>query len=94
MSPELTVRDNPDAQRYEIGAGDERVGFLSYRLAPGTITLLHAEVDPAREGRGIGSRLVHDTLEDVRARRLAVRPVCPFVAAYIERTPEYRDLVI
>jgi predicted GNAT family acetyltransferase len=90
---EMTVQDNADALRYEITVDGDRAGFVTYRLSPGVISFLHAEVDPTREGRGIGSRLVHDALDDARARGLTVRPVCPFVAAYIERNPEYADLV-
>jgi predicted GNAT family acetyltransferase len=90
---EMTVKDNADALRYEITVDGERAGFVTYRLSPGVMTFLHAEVDPAREGRGIGSRLVRDALDDARARGLTVRPRCPFVAAYIERNPDYADLV-
>jgi predicted GNAT family acetyltransferase len=90
---EMTVQDNADALRYEITVDGERAGFVTYRLSPGVMTFLHAEVDPAREGRGIGSRLVRDALDDARARGLTVRPRCPFVAAYIERNPDYADLV-
>ena len=47
--------------------------------------MTHAEVDPSREGRGLGSTLVRGALDDVRARGLKVRPDCPFVADYIAR---------
>jgi predicted GNAT family acetyltransferase len=93
MGSEITVGDHPEAQRYEITVGGERAGFVTYRLSPGVIAFLHAEVDPARERRGLGSRLVADALDDARARGLAVRPVCPFVAAFIESHPGYADLV-
>jgi predicted GNAT family acetyltransferase len=93
MGPEIAVTDNPEACRYEITVGGELVGFVTYRLSPGVISFLHAEVDPARERRGLGSRLAADALDDARARRLAVRPLCPFVADYVESHPEYADLV-
>ena len=50
-------------------------------------------VDPAFEGRGIGSQLATFALDDARARGLAVVPRCPFFAAFIGRHPEYADLV-
>lgn len=89
----VSVADNPQAERYELTAEDERIGFVTYRLQPGMIALLHAEVNPAHEHQGWGSRLVAGALDDARERGLKVRPVCPFVAAYIERHPDYRDLL-
>ena len=90
---EITVADHADAERYEIAVDGERAGFVTYRLAPGVITFLHAEVDPAREREGLGSRLVGDALDDARARGLTVRPLCPFVAWFIETHAEYQALV-
>ena len=91
---EIAVTDNPDAARYELTVDGERAGFVTYRLGPGVISLLHAEVDPARERQGLGRRLVRDTLDDARARGLRVRPVCPFVAWFIETHEAYQDLVV
>jgi len=90
---EITVRDNPDAARYELTADGARAGFVTYRLSPGVIAFLHAEVDPARERQGLGSRLVRGALDDARARGLRVRPVCPFVAWYVQGHEEYHDLL-
>ena len=89
----VTVDDHPEAGRYELSSDGERIGFLRYRIAGEEIALLHAEVDPAQEGQGWGSRLVAGTLDDVRGRGLRVRPVCPFVVAFIRRHPEYQDLL-
>jgi predicted GNAT family acetyltransferase len=93
MSSEIVVADRPESSRYEITVDGSRVGLLSYRLAAGVITFQHAEIDPSSEHRGLGSRLVADALDDARARGLAVRPLCPFVAAYIDSHPGYADLV-
>lgn len=93
MAAEITVADRPEEARYELTVDGERAGFLTYRVSEDVIWMLHAEVDPAREGQGLGSRLVRGTLDDARRRGLSVRPVCPFVAAYIDRHPDYADLV-
>lgn len=55
--------------------------------------MVHTDVDPKWEGHGAGSALVQGALDDVRARGLKVRPVCPFVAAYIRRHPDYEEIV-
>jgi predicted GNAT family acetyltransferase len=90
---EVAVTDNSAAARYEITVDGRRVGFVTYRLSPGVISFLHAEVDATLERQGLGSRLVADALDDARSRELAVRPLCPFVAAFINRNPSYADLV-
>lgn len=89
----LVVADNPEARQYEAHLGDRLVGFAEYRLAPGRVIFTHTVVDPAVEGRGIGSRLARGALDDVRARGLWVTPFCPFIRSYIQRHPEYADLV-
>ncbi len=53
----------------------------------------HTEVEDGHEGEGLGSLLVKEALDDVRARGGQIVPVCPFVTAYIERHQEYADLV-
>jgi predicted GNAT family acetyltransferase len=93
ISSEIAVTNRADSARYEITVDGDLVGFVTYRLQPGVITFRHAEIDSAREGDGLGSRLVADALDDARARGLAVRPLCPFVAFFIETHPEYADLV-
>jgi predicted GNAT family acetyltransferase len=89
----VTVSDRPNELRYEIEVDGEVAGFINYRREPGVIELVHTDVDPRSEGKGVGAALVQGALDDVRARGLKVRPFCPFVAAYIRRHPEYQDLV-
>jgi len=89
----VTVRDNPEAERYELVVDDEVVGEIVYRLRAGAVVLVHTEVSPELEGKGLGARLVAGTLEEIRARGLRLVPLCPFVAAYLRRHPEAADLV-
>src|SRR3954452_1974534 len=90
---EIEVADNPAEQRYEIHADGELAGFTAYRERPKGLAFTHTEVFDQFEGKGIGSKLVAATLDDVRARGLEVLPICPFVKSYIERHREYVDLV-
>jgi hypothetical protein len=90
----VTVRDNPTELRYELLLDGRLVGETRYRTEPGLIVLVHTEIDPSVEGRGLGALLVRGELDDIRARGLGVVPHCPFVAAYIRRHPEYSDLVV
>ena len=86
------VEDNSAASRFGMGSGDG-TAFVEYRRAGDRIALLHTEVPEALSGQGVGSKLVRGTLDAVRAEGLKVVPRCEFVAAYIGRHPEYRDLL-
>ena len=90
---EMRVEDVPDRSRYELTLDGERAGLVTYRLAPGVITFLHAEIDDAYEGHGLGTRLATAVLDDARARGLSVRPKCPFIKEFIKEHAEYADLV-
>jgi predicted GNAT family acetyltransferase len=90
----ITVSDNPKASRYEARIGDEIVGFAEYRQIRNRIVFTHTETLDAFAGHGVGSRLAAGALDDVRARGLRATPHCPFIRAYIERHPQYADLVI
>jgi hypothetical protein len=90
---ELRILDNPAGQRYEARLDDRTVGFSEYRRVGDRMIFHHTEVDPAVEGRGIGSRLAQGALDDVRYRGLRITVKCPFIAAWLERHPGYEDLL-
>ena len=92
-APDTTVVDNAAELRYELRLGDEVVGEIRYATEPGLVFLIHTEVAESVEGKGLGAVLVKGALDDLRARGLRAVPVCPFVAAYVRRHPEYADLV-
>jgi predicted GNAT family acetyltransferase len=87
------IIDNPDQHRYEIRVGDELAGFVQYRRRTGLVALIHTEIDPRFEGKGLASQLIAAVLDEVRSDGLGVLPFCPFVNGYIARHPEYVALV-
>jgi len=89
----VQVFDNPAEERYEAQVDGAVAGEAYYKVAPGRITFLHTEVDPEFEGRGIGSLLAKDALDDARKKGLRVVARCPFIARYIREHPEYQDLL-
>ncbi|MFF5259176.1 GNAT family N-acetyltransferase [Actinomadura viridis] len=91
MSKEIS--DNPEASRYEIRVDGSLAGFAEYRTRPGKIVFTHTEVDGAYEGQGVGGALARGALDDVRAKGLAVVPLCPFFKGWIDKHPDYQDLV-
>jgi uncharacterized protein len=88
-SAQSAVRDNRDELRYELLLDGDVVGEILYRLRPDAVALVHTEVEPKFEGRGLGTEL-----DDIRARGEHVIPICPFVRAYIRAHPEYAELVV
>ena len=86
------VRDNTERHRFELDA-QSHTAFSNYKRAGGVLTIMHTEVPTALNGKGIGSKLVRGLLELARAEGSKVKPLCPFVKAYIAKHPEYADLV-
>ena len=89
MSP--VIRDNPAHHRYEAEI-DGHLAYVVYRREPGVITFVHTEVPKELAGRGVGSALARHVLEAARAEGVKVVPVCPFIAAWMKKHPEFDDL--
>ena len=88
-----TVTDNDAASRWEARLEGQVVGYAAYEKQPGTVTLTHTVVDPAQEGHGLGGQLVRAALDDARAQGLRVVPVCAYARSWLDRHPDYADLV-
>jgi predicted GNAT family acetyltransferase len=87
-----TVRDDSASQRYELDVEGE-LAFIDYLRDGHKVVMTHAEVPSALRGGGVGSALVKGALALVRERGEKVVPLCPFVAQYMRRHPESRDLL-
>lgn len=92
-TPENTVRKNEAEGQYEILVGDEVAGYATYTDKGGVRDLPHTVVDPKFRGQGLSKPLIQYALDDARADEMLVTPTCPAVERYIEKTPEYADLV-
>jgi uncharacterized protein len=91
---DISVADKPSQHRYEATVDGTVADFAQYEVKDGHIVFTHTEVDPAFEGKGVGSTLAREALDDVRAKGdHDVVALCPFIAAWIERHPAYQDLL-
>jgi NAD+ kinase len=88
-----SVVDSFERQRYEILLGGEVAGVLHYRRHGGLVELMHTEIEQTFAGQGLASRLAAAALEDARARATPVVASCPFVTSYLDRHPEFSDLL-
>lgn len=94
MEKANAVSDNKQGQRFEMTLGEDKSAFIDYAAAgAGVLALTHTEVPEEFEGKGIGSALVKNAFEIIRAEGMKIVPECPFVAAYLRRHTEYQSLV-
>ena len=89
MNPHLPIILNEDQFRFELPV-EGRVAFVAFERFPGGIAYLHTVVPEELSGRGIASQLVRYVLEYAESNGLKVRPVCPFIKAYIDKHPQYQ----
>lgn len=89
----MDLRHDPDNHRYVAEIDGEIVGVAVYHLRNDRHIFVHTEVDLAHEGGGVGSALARYALDDVKNNGGTVVPVCPFIASWIRRHPEYDELV-
>lgn len=90
---DVTVRDNPGRSRYELELDGELVGVADYRIHDGVMVLPHTEVAVQHRGQGLGDHLAEAALDGARERGMDVVPSCWFIREYIDRNPQYADLV-
>jgi predicted GNAT family acetyltransferase len=73
---------------------DGQTAWLEFdRDDQGWMTLWHTEVPPALRGRGIAATLARTALEYARDENLKVDVICPLVANYLQKNPEFHHLI-
>lgn len=89
----LSLTDNPEAGRFEARYGGEVLGYITYSVRDGVMRLPHTYVTPAARGQNVAALLTEHALQAARDQHLRVLPICWYVDRYIQRHPEYRDLL-
>lgn len=80
---------NYDKKRFELHT-EGYIAFIDYILNNENIMFLtHTEVPKELGGRGIGKILVQNSLEFIKENDYKLAPICPFVAAYVKKNPEW-----
>ena len=71
-----------------------QVAYLEFETdSDGWMTLWHTEVPPALQGRGIAGTLARTAFEYARDHNLKVDVICPTVANFVSKNPEFRKLI-
>lgn len=90
----LQVIHNAAASRFEMDIQGKKALINYQKRGEDTYNLYHAEVPPEFEGRGYGSHLVKGALEQIKAEGKKFIPMCPFIAAFVRRHPEYQEFAV
>lgn len=89
---EYSIIHNEEKSRFETKVE----GFLSlvdYTKKDNVFFVTHTEVPPQLEGWGIAGALTKTLLNYIRDNGFKVSPICPYTKVYIQRHPEYEDIV-
>lgn len=89
---ELTIVENVEEKRFTTTV-EGHLAFIEYIRAQGIVYLTHTEVPKALEGRGVGKALVQGVLALIKAEGATLAPLCPFVAMFLNRHPEWKSLL-
>ncbi len=87
----LEVIHNQEKKRFEIQIGDQ-IAMVKYILGSSEIIFTHTEVPEEFEGHGVAGKIAKVAVEYAKAQGLRIRPMCPYMAEYIKRHPEYHSI--
>ncbi|AOB32146.1 acetyltransferase [Bordetella sp. H567] len=89
---DITITHDAGAHRFKAIV-EHHESHVEYALRDNVMVILHTIVPREVEGRGIAGRLTVAALDYARSHGLKVQPVCAYAAGYLQRHPEYADLV-
>jgi uncharacterized protein len=88
-----TIRHDTASSHFEIDTG-KTTALIEYVRAGGRVTFVHTYVPPELRGQGLAEQMVRAALAWARSEKLKVVPQCTYTARFIERHPEYADLLV
>jgi len=89
----MHIEHTPATHRF-VAHLPEGHGVLVYRMASKDIMeVLSTQVPPSARGRGIGGALVEAALKHARVHKFRVIPTCWYVGTWVDRHPEYREVI-
>ncbi|MGE7775111.1 MULTISPECIES: GNAT family N-acetyltransferase [Chitinophaga] len=88
----LEIRDNENAKQFETRVNGH-LAKIEYMEGGNRIFLTHTEVAPQLEGQGVAALLVERVLSIIDERGQKIVPLCPYVATYIRKHPEWKKLL-
>jgi predicted GNAT family acetyltransferase len=89
----IQVQHNAEGRRFETQI-DGKPAYLTYTFQGDAVCFDHTFVPEEGRGKGVAAALVREGLEEARRRQWKIVPACSYVATFIERHPEFADLVV
>ncbi len=90
---DFELKDNQKKNRFEVKI-DSSIAFVEYIKNDGITSLVHTEVPEELAGQGIGSKMLGKVLSKLRDDGGKVKIQCPFIKNYVEKHPEYKEIVV
>lgn len=90
---DIELTKNEDKKRFEMVV-DNHTAFVEYILTNDNVMFLtHTEVPKSLGGKGVGGSIVEKSLNYIKEKEYTLAPLCPFVASYLRKHPEYKTLL-
>ncbi|BDQ03275.1 GNAT family N-acetyltransferase [Ignavibacterium sp.] len=67
--------------------------FVEYSLNEKEMNLYHTYTPPQLRGKGLAEKVVRAAIEYAKENSLKVIPSCSYVAVFMQRHPEYSELL-
>lgn len=90
---EIKREENEEEGRYFIMDNGSETAEMEFRLRADRLIIVHTAVHESFEGKGYGIKLVEKAIEDARAGKYAIVPVCKFARKYFDKHPEAGDVL-
>ena len=88
----LELVKNEKESQFEMVV-DGHTAIIVYKEYPGKMALIHTEVPPVLEGKGVATAIIEKALNYIEHTKLKLIPICPVVVAYVKRHAEWKRIV-
>lgn len=85
------IQHDPEAGKFFIQKDGEEA-YLDYKEEDGLLDFHSTYVPPSFRGQGVAGRITKEALNYAKEKGYRVRPTCPYVAAYMERSGDYEGI--
>jgi predicted GNAT family acetyltransferase len=92
-NPTIVVTDHPEGEFYELTSDGEPVGLLIYHVIGRRLGITHTVIREDHRGRGLSPVLIGSALDGIRGKDVTVHNRCEVVSRFVEKNPEYADLL-